>query len=162
MASTFPKVAAALGVETGLAPAGVRSGPSDPPPPLAEEGGDSERKPKGRLGGPKPTIDKAAKRKAALERSRARALGGKTVRRDGRLHRADGTSAPLAALAAQAGCGEGDLCWEVVASPGRPAARLLHCPRRGEPGHEGANSAAHKRPAGFGEALASIFQGQRQ
>ena len=156
MTSSFPALARALGVDTGLTPLGVQTAST-----LAVPGATEEKSRPG-AGKPKPTISKSAKRKAALERGMARARTAKAVVRDGVLHRPDGTSVAVAVLAAQAGCGESDLCWEVVASSGFPAARLLNCPCLGQPGHESISSAAHKRPAGFGAALASVFQGQRQ
>ena len=159
MTSSFPALARALGVDTGLTPLGVQPVATRAVPGGEEEGGGSG------VVKPKSTIsktEKGARRKAAKERGLARARAAKAVVRDGVLHRPDGTTASVAALAAKAGCGEGDLCWPVVASSGFPAARLLNCPCRGQSGHESVGSAAHKRPAGFGAALASIFQGQRQ
>ena len=146
-------------MDTGLTPLGVQPVATRAVPGGEEEGGGSGVvKPKSSIS----KTEKGARRKAAKERGLARARAAKAVVRDGVLHRPDGTTASVAALAAKAGCGEGDLCWPVVASSGFPAARLLNCPCRGQSGHESVGSAAHKRPAGFGAALASIFQGQRQ
>ena len=154
MASSFPTFALAMGVQTGLTPRGVAAPAVQPGPPGP--------KAKPSPGGPKATIDKKAKRKQALERAFTRARASKAHVRDGVLYRADGRTAPVAALAALAGCGVDDRCWPVVAASGPPAVRLTHCPCPEAEGHRGPKAALHARSAAFGAGLEAIFQGQRQ
>jgi hypothetical protein len=82
--------------------------------------------------------------------------------RDGdRLTWPNGSSATVGELAALAGVGKDDRCWDVVAAPGPADLRFQFCPCPTKAGHKGKHAPMHLRPEDFGAKLQAHFQGQR-
>ena len=153
MASTFPSVAAALGVERGLTAPGVTASPLKRPLPAPAGGEVPKEEPD-----PEPKTSKRA-----AKRARAALPDRRTVVRGEDIVRPDGSTAKVSEVAAAAGVAVDALCWPVVAASGEAAVRLGSCPCRQKKGHEGPNSAMHKRPKTLsGLVLHALFQGQRQ
>ena len=163
---SFPAVAASLGVATGVLPPGVtRARIAPPPAPTPAPAPTAVGK---QVGGGDGDGDDGRKRKAGaqakkdkLKKLKAEAAA-KGCQRDGqRLTWHNGSSATIPELAALAGVGEDDLCWECVAAPGPPEVRFKCCPCQNANGHQGKNAPMHRRPDGFGARLQAHFQGLR-
>ena len=165
MVSSFPSVARALGIESGVSPPGLTpvAAPSlvlAPPGGKLENGADSEA-----VGRAKRKAE-AARLKRDKEKERTKQLkqeaaSNRAKRVGDRITWPNGSSATVSELAAAAGVGEDDLCWEAVAAPGLPVARFPHCPCPHKDGHRGASAPMHRRTEALTAALPSIFQGQR-
>ena len=161
---SFPAVAASLGISTGVLPPGMplpraphvaptpALAPAAPTPVAGGDGADEAKKRK---------AEAAKAKKDRLKQRKVIAASTGCVRDGDRLTWPNGSSATVGELAALAGVGKDDRCWEVVAAPGPADLRFQFCPCPTKAGHKGKHAPMHLRPEDFGAKLQAHFQGQR-